>query len=423
MNENNLKKELWSMLVAQKDELIGLCSDLLRIPSENPPGHMHAITSYLTAYLEKNGIPFQVVGADAEHPNILAHIGSGKGPEVVFNGHSDVVPAGDRHQWDFDPYGGEIIDGTIRGRGASDMKCGLAASIFAMKLLAERKVPLKGTVVLHVVPDEETGGHLGTKWLVDHGFARNASACIVAEPTSSDNCEVGQRGSLQIRMEITGKSAHGSLGKYKGDNAIRRMMSVFNNLEKLEEMMGRFAPEQIAVLSDSKRIASQVLGVPGIENIIDHVTVNIGIVKGGTKANMVADHCEAEIDIRVPIGLTTQEVLEKFYSIVKETGIKDIRYDVKWNAEANYTDVGEPLVQNVVENARQVWGFPITAAYQWASSDARYYRGAGIPTIQYGPSNTAGIHAYNEDVDIEDVINSAKVYIGTILDLVGVVEN
>jgi len=420
MGIEDQKKAVWMLVQERKEELIGLCSDLLQIPSENPPGNVAAIVSYITAYLEKSGISFQIVGPDEDHPIVIAHIGDTAGNELVFNGHCDVVPAGDRSQWDFDPYSGEVTEKRIRGRGASDMKCGLGGALFIMRLLAEKNTKLKGTLTLHVVPDEESGGRLGTKWLVDQGFTQDTFACVVAEPTSSDNCEVGQKGSLQIRIKIKGKSAHGSLGKYKGDNAIRRMADLVTRLGVLEEMTGRYTEEQLPVLADSKRIAFTAQGgSPGVENIIDHVTVNLGTIKGGTKTNMVADYCEAEIDVRVPIGLPVQEVLHTFYSIVEEIGIPEIGYDINWNSEANYTDVNEPLIQKVVDNANAVWESSITPAYQWASSDARYYREAGIPTVQYGPANTVGIHSYNEDVDIEDVVNSAKVYAGVILDLIG----
>ncbi len=413
------KQEIRDLIEEKKSDLITLCSELLQIPSENPPGEMEAVTAYITDYLKKGGVDYTIVGQDEAHPNILASYGKADGPEVLFNGHSDVVPAGDRSQWDFDPYGGEITDKVIRGRGASDMKCGLAGALFVIRLLAEQKTELKGKVSLHVVPDEETGGHLGTQWLVDHGYAKNASCVIVAEPTSSNNCEVGQKGTFQGKVMIKGQSAHGSLGKYKGVSAIREMMKFIAGLEKLESMTGNFTEKQLPVLADSKRIAREAQGTDGVENIIDHVTVNPGTIKGGTKTNMVADYCEMEVDIRIPIGLEMDRVREEFFSIAEEQGIENISYDMKWTSGANYTDVDEPLVKTVMDNALAVWGEPIVPAYQWASSDARCYREAGIPTIQYGPANTAGIHSYNEDVDIEDVVNSAKIYGGMILDLIG----
>ncbi len=411
------KQTLWNLIEERRDDLVHLCSKMLQIPSENPPGEMKEITDFITTYLDEGNVGYEITGPDDEHPVIIASYGGDEGTKMVFNGHSDVVPAGDRSQWNFDPYGGEITETTIRGRGASDMKCGLAGAMFVMRLLAEQNIELTGQMLLHVVPDEETGGHLGTKWLVDNGYAKDASCVVVAEPTSSNNCEVGQKGSLQGKISIKGESAHGSLGKYKGVNAIREMMKFITGLETLEAMTGRFTDKQLPVLADSKMIARIAQGTDGVENIIDHVTVNVGTIKGGVKTNMVADSCEMEVDIRIPIGLTVDEVLDKFYAIAADQGIERISYDMKWSSGSNFTDVDEPLVKKVVENAETVWGAKVVPAYQWASSDARYYRNAGIPTIQYGPANTAGIHSYNEDVDIVDVVNSAKVYAGMILDL------
>jgi succinyl-diaminopimelate desuccinylase len=412
MDKTMMKQTLWNLVQRESSELVKLCSKLIRIPSENPPATMGPIIDFICAYLKKCGIRYEVVGPDKEHPSIVATLGEGSG--LLFNGHCDVVPVGERSKWSFDPFGGEITQTSIRGRGASDMKCGLAGVLFAMRLAAHEKLPIKGSIVLHVVPDEETGGQYGTKWLVANGYAEGAIACIVAEPTSSNNCEVGQKGSVKVKLKARGKSAHGSIGNYVGENAIRKTVTILGRIEELREMTGRYTESQARVLLNSKLIAAGALKAPNVGDVIDHVTVNIGTIKGGSKLNMVADYCETEIDIRVPIGLPSQRVIDRLKMIGR--GIDGIEYDIT-HSEANYTEDTEPLVQAVLRTAEQVWGHPVIPAYQWASSDARYYREKGIPTVQYGPSNTVGIHSYNEDVDIEDVIDSSKVYIGTIIDL------
>ena len=414
MDKESMKREMQTIVQRESGELVRLCSDLIRIPSENPPAKMGPIVEYIGAYLASSGIGYKVVGPDAEHPSIVATLG--EGAPLLFNGHCDVVPAGDRAQWSFDPFGGEVTETRIRGRGASDMKCGLAGALFAMRLAARERLPIKGSVVLHVVPDEETGGQRGTKWLVENGYANGAVACIVAEPTSSNNCEVGQKGSVKVRLKVSGKSAHGSIGNYVGENAIKKTVAILGRIEELRGMTGRYAESQTQVLRDSKTIAEGALKAPGVGDVIDHVTVNIGTIKGGTKLNMVADYCETEIDIRVPIGLPAQSVIGRLKAIAREEKLDGVEYDITDN-EANYTDDKAAVVRSVVRNSEQVWGRSVVPAYQWASSDARYYRERGIPTLQYGPSNTVGIHSYNEDVDIEDVVNSTKVYIATIVDL------
>lgn len=416
MESESTKLAMCDMVQRESGDLVRLCSDLIRIPSENPPAKMGPIVDFICAYLKESGIRYTVVGPDKEHPNIVATLGEGNGDTLLFNGHCDVVPAGDRSQWNFDPFGGEVTKTRIRGRGASDMKCGLGGALFAMRLAAREKLPIGGKIVLHVVPDEETGGQHGTRWLVANGYADGAIACVVAEPTSSNNCEVGQKGSVKIRIMAKGKSAHGSIGNYVGESAIKKIVAILGRVEEIREMTGHFDEAQAQVLRNSRAIAAGALKAPHVEDVIDHVAVNIGTIKGGTKINMVPDYCEAEVDFRVPIGLPAQRVIDRLKAIVGEEKLEGIEYEIATN-EANYTDDNDPLVRAIVQNAERVWGQPVIPAYQWASSDARYYREKRIPTIQYGPSNTVGIHSYNEDVDIEDVINASKVYLGVIVDL------
>ncbi len=413
----SIKEELWQIIDDRKDELVNLVSNLIKIPSENPTSNVEEITEFISEYLEQNKIEYEIIRSEPKYPNIVAKLGNDEGKTIVLNGHADVVPAGDRNKWDFDPFSGEITDTQILGRGTSDMKAGLAGIIFATKILAEKKAKLKGKIILHVVPDEETGGDKGSKWLIENGYARNADACLVAEPTSYSNCEVGQKGSLWIKIKSYGKSAHGSIGNYVGENAITKIIKILDKVEDLTQLKGKYKESQLKVLEDSKMIAKGALKAEGVENVIDHVAVNVGTINGGIKTNMVADYCEAAIDVRMPIGVKAADIEREFNKIVDGLNLQGIDYEFNWNSEANYTDANEPLVKSAVNNAEKIWNKKVVPAYQWASSDARYYRYNNIPTIQYGPANTEGIHSYNETVDIEDVINSTKVYLGILTDL------
>ncbi|OLS03111.1 M20 family metallopeptidase [Tissierella creatinophila] len=416
MNKN-IKEKLWDIIEQRKDELLNLTSELIQIPSENPNGKIKEVMDYIYNYLEHNAIDKEMVSIKEEFPNIVASYGKGEGKTLIMNGHADVVPVGDRNKWNFDPFSGEITTTQILGRGTSDMKAGLAGILFAVKLLAQNNIELDGNIKLHVVSDEETGGDFGTKWLLDSGYGDDASACLVAEPTSYSNCEVGQKGSLWINLKSYGKSAHGSIGQYVGENAITKLMKVLLRIEEMSEIEGKFEEKQLGVLKDSKTIAREALKAEGVENVIDHVAVNIGTIKGGIKTNMVPDYCEAAIDIRMPIGVRAEDIKNEVKNIIDDLGLTGIEYDFNWNSDANYTDVEEDIVKSAVKNAEKIWNKEVLPAYQWASSDARYYRYKNIPTIQYGPANTEGIHSYNENVDIEDVINATKVYIGIIVDL------
>ena len=416
MNENT-KQRFWSLLDQRKDELIKLVSDLIKIPSENPTGNVEEITKFISEYLTEGKIKYDIIRSSEEFPNIVAKFGNDEGKTIILNGHADVVPVGDLNKWDFDPFSGEITDTRILGRGTSDMKAGLAGIMFATRLLSEENAKLKGKIILHIVPDEETGGDMGTKWLLENGYDFNADACLVAEPTSYSNVEVGQTGSLWIKIKSYGISAHGSIGNYVGENAITKLMKILSEVEKLVEIKGIYDESQLQVLKDSKTIAKGALKAEGVENVIDHVAVNIGTINGGIKTNMVPDYCESAIDVRMPIGVKAQDIEKKFMEIMEKLEIENVDYEFNWNSEANFTDVNKDIVKSAVANAERIWEKEVLPAYQWASSDARYYRYRDIPTIQYGPANTEGIHSYNETVDIEDGINSTKVYLGILTDL------
>lgn len=411
------REELLKLAKEREDELIKLTSDLIKINSENPTGSQREIIDFVKKYLEDAGIEAQEVAANEKYPCVLAKIGSDEGYSIIINGHVDVVPAGDLTKWDFDPFGGEITDTQILGRGTSDMKAGVACAIFTMKLLKESKAQLKGNIRLHIVSDEETGGEFGTKWLCEQGYAKGADACLVAEPTSNSTIEIGQKGSNELVLKAYGVSAHGSLGNYKGDNAILKLSKVLQNIGRLHNVKGKFTEDQEEALSNSKLIAQEKLNHPGIENVIDRVTANVGIIKGGNKLNMVPDYCEARVDVRLPIGVDTEELNREIENMIKDSNVEGVEYEADWKNFGNSTPINASIVQSLKKNAEEIWKIKVLPAYQWASSDARYYRELGIPTIQYGPSNTEGIHSYNENVDIEDVLNASKIYLMTFCDL------
>ena len=414
------RAQIHALAREKSGELVQLVSDLIRIPSENPTGTQRDVVDFVERYLTEAGIPFEEVGDNPEFPCVVAKLGSDDGFSVILNGHLDVVPAGDRSQWDFDPFCGTVTDKLILGRGTSDMKAGVAGLLYAMKILKQSGAQLKGNIRLHLVSDEESGGEFGSTWLCRNGYAAGADACLIAEPTSSNSIEIGQKGGLHIVLKAAGKSAHGSLGGFKGDNAILKMAKVLDKLPRLTTIEGHFQESQRHALENSIRCAEKKVGEPGVGEVIRHVSANVGIIQGGSRPNMVPDYCEAIVDVRLPIGVKHQEIEDMMAQIVAECGVEGITYDMHWKSDGNYTDEDAVIVQTVKKNAEALWNHEVIPAYQWASSDARAYRAEGIPTIQYGPSNTAGIHSYNENVDIEDVVNAGQIYVLSLCDMLGV---
>lgn len=413
------REEILHLAQEKIDELVRLVSELIRIPSENPTGSQREVIDYVEAYLSQAGIAWEEVGCNPQFPCITAKMGKEDGFSVILNGHVDVVPAGDREQWDFDPFSGEITDKEILGRGTSDMKAGVAGFLFAMKILAESKAELNGNIRLHIVSDEESGGEFGTSWLCRNGYADHADACLVGEPTSHNTIEIGQKGKAELILKARGVSAHGSLAGYKGENAILKLNRVLENLDALRNIEGHYKDSQKQALENSKIIAAEKNGA-GTGDVIDHVAVNVGIIRGGVRPNMVPDSCEAVLDIRLPIGVEKEEICSCVEKIIEESQVPGITYELEFQGMGNYTEIQAPIVEAVKKHAEALWKTEVLPAYQWASSDAREYREMGIPTIQYGPSNTVGIHSYNETVDIEDVKNAGQIYILSLCDLMGI---
>lgn len=176
----------------------------------------------------------------------------------------------------------------------------------------------------------------------------------------------------------------------------------------------------LEALADSQMVAEKELGIPGAGQVINHVSANVGLISGGTRPNMVPDYCEATIDCRLPYGVDHEEIERTVKEMISAAGVEGVEYELQWKSEANVTRNDSALVKAIRKNAEAIWGIKVYPAWQWACSDAREYRFQGIPTIQYGPSNTEGIHAPNENVDIEDVANAGQIYVLTLCDLLGV---
>jgi succinyl-diaminopimelate desuccinylase len=417
------KSNLVNRCELEKDKIVTLASDLIRISSENPPGDLREMMSFIESWLRGNGVDsIKVLSADPTRPNIIVEVGKGT-PVLVLNGHADVVQAGDRSKWEFDPFGGEVKGGLLHGRGASDMKAGVAVIMYAVALLKHVEERLRGTVRLIIVPDEETGGKYGSGWLLnEHRNLLTADGCMIAEPSESGNggATVGQKGNLWVKFTAKGKSAHGSLAPYVGDNAILKLIRVIQKADRIRSIKSNIPENVTEIMKASKRNISESYHNPEIGNVLDHVTVNIGTIKGGDAPNIVPSTAEMVWDMRVPIGISTDEVITSMREIVQDE--VDVGFEVLERSEPNYTPTSSRVVQTLAKNLKEVEHKNLDLTYQWASSDAKFFRRAGTPTLQFGPSLLEGIHSFNEKVKTDDLVSAAKVYLGTIIDFLNGVE-
>jgi len=259
-------------------EVINLASELIQVPSENPPGNMKEIAILIRDYLKRAGLSVVSSESTSGKTNIVAELDFGDGPTLILNGHMDVVPAGDLNQWSWDPFGGELQDGYLLGRGASDMKAGLAGLLVALKRIALSD-NLHGHVILMAVPDEETGGEFGTRWLLENGIT--GDACLIAEPSGINP----------------------TIGPVVGTNAIHLMKDVIDTIYSLWDTEWPIPETARRLIAQSREILKEE-GHIAPASVLDRVTVNVGTISGGEKVNMIPSQCEAAFDMRIPIGTT-----------------------------------------------------------------------------------------------------------------------
>jgi len=360
-----------------------LLRDLIQAASPNPPGDERAAAAVIRGYLAGiPGIEIEDAGVHPARPMIVARLrGRREGPALLLNGHMDTVPAGGR--WTRDPFGAEIADGRMYGRGASDMKSGLAGLVVAFARLSEMRDELAGTIELHAVPDEEPGGHLGTEALLRAGRIAGDFA-VVAEPTGLSVFRA-QKGNVFADITVTGRSAHGSMPSH-GLNAVSLAARLVTDLE---DRLGA-------------RLAERTHPLVGPR------TLNVGTIAGGTATNVVPDRCVLGVDRRVLPGESPQEALAELAAFVGDRGaVAATHLGAPFETAEDH-----PLVVAAQAAVASVMGVPRPCGGLVGSSDARFYAdGAGIPTILLGPGSMDQAHIADESVPLDEVEASVPVFI------------
>ena len=378
-----------------------LCADLVRIRSENPPGDTRDVIEYIRNFTDSLGIVTQVIRGPGGKDNLVSRTVNGK---LLFCGHVDVVPALDEG-WTHDPFAGTIEDGKVWGRGTTDMKGGCASVLWACRnwLDSGRELPAD----LAFVCDEETSGTHGIQALL-------ASKClvpcdtIVAEPTPSLSPNVGQKGLLRLCCRFRGEPGHGSLYPAKGVSAV---MEAFSLLEFVRLLHKReFSPADPAlsgIIGESSKILGEIFGIEDTKRVLSHVMYNPGKIEGGEKANIVAQQCSLELDLRIPWGCSLPDLLEEIRRHAPRGEIS-----VTNSSDPTITPPDSPLVTRLLREIEKVHSATARPIVQWAASDARYLRNAGFPVVEYGPGEIRTLHAIDEHVTIESLENAARVYEG-----------
>jgi len=415
----NLKARISSYIEDHRQDLTNLCCNLIRAKGENPPGDVSEAADVVEDFLEGEGMTHQRLEPVEGHANILTTIGEGW-PTLILCGHIDVVPAGDLSRWTFPPYSGEVRNEKIWGRGAADMKGGVAAMLMAAAALKKFEKDLSGRVVFASVSDEEAPGPGGVPWLLGDKKLEG-DACLITEPSGYVGggwaIVAGERGACWVRIIAYGRPSHGSMPML-GENAILKLTDFLPKLRALEKSAVEVPTDAKALVRSGKALLSKTarkrgISVRSLASTLDHYTANVGTMSGGTKVNIVPEKCQVDIDVRVPLGGRPEGVEELLRTMLPE----DFEYQIVNRISPSYTPASDSLVKILQEHGRGVLGYKPPAICMTATSDAHRFRiSLGIPTVTFGPGYIDMAHAYDEFVDVSDLLKAAKVYANAAID-------
>jgi succinyl-diaminopimelate desuccinylase len=388
---------------ARADELRASLSDLVRAPSVNPPGDTRAAAQVVTAWLKRHGLRPQVMGSAPERPSVVArHVftpadgaAAASAPHLLFLSHLDTVPLGDEGAWTVPPFGAEVRDGRLWGRGAADAKGSAAPMLVALSALAESR--LRGSVTVALVADEETGG-AGAQYLIERG-ALAADAVVVGE-TTDNQVAIAEKGVAWLRLTTRGRTAHASV-PHAGVNAATHLV----------RWLGRIERNVAASLPDRRH------------PLVSPPSLSVSTLAAGVAPNVVPDRAEALVDRRTLPGETLDsaraELLAEAAPLQADDPNVQAAIDVVVWADPFETPSTAAVVQAALA-ARRALGLAATPVGYQQASDGRFFGARGIPTLVLGPGVAEGTHVPDESVPLVQVVEAAKLYALTACRYLGV---
>ena len=435
-----IEAQVCRRLDVMRDDIIKLVQDMVAFKSVNPRfmadpenSQESEVQDLVETRLRALGLDITRWEAEARRPNLVAQrIGAGGGRSLVFNGHIDVVPIGDLDGWNHDPWGSDIADGKLYGRGTVDMKAGVAAFISATQAIIEAGIVLNGDLQLHIVVDEEAGGFAGTRDVIKRGY--RADGVIVAEPTSG-LIDAAEGGLSWLRVTIRGRAAHAGwrfaqiypqqdpdAANSDGVNAIEKGVKFVQAVREFEREWahGRhhpLMPPGITTINPGVMIGGVGLGEDGLPQITSNPA-------------MIPDVCVVDFDFKYLPTETFDEVRQEFEAFVAafartDPWLRDHPPTLQWHlSNIDFPPFSTPpdhaLIQAVRDTHQQL-GIETVLTGKRAVTDAAFYAGAGMAPIVLGPAGE-GLHGDNEYVELDSLIETAKVFAGVILRWCGVAE-
>ena len=389
----------------RENEWLEILTDLIQIPSENPPGDTTKIAEYVMDLFDERGIPYEVIAPQEVMPNVLAQFEGAtgdpdEGHHLTFNGHLDTFEATGGDRWEYDPFGGEIEDGKIFGRGSSDMHGGFTASLAAFIYLFENRDQFSGKVTFAAVSDEETGGKWGTEYLVENHPEYTGDAVLNGEPSTNGVIRFGERGPIWLEIAVRGQAAHISTLEEK-ISAVEILADIIHDLTHRDDLTDQYEiPEDVkAAIRDAESAMDGALGEGATDRVLKPDR-NFGVIEGGDKANLVAEHARVELDIRMPVGASTDDARAWVEEIVADYP-GDITVSTLLQQDPTWSDFEHPIFQHLQAAAGKVRGEEPQFSCSLGGSDCRFYRFEGIPCAVYGPT-PYNLGSENEYIYVDD---------------------
>jgi len=392
-------------IYAHKRKLIALVSDMVRIPTVNPPGkNYEKMASFLQGCCKKLGLkttkittPLRIcrehgVTDGSKRISLLADWDLGAEKTLHFNGHYDVVPA--TGNWKTNPFKPVVIGNRLFGRGTEDMKATIACYLFAIEALKKTGASPDINIQVSFVPDEETGGIPGMGYLVDKGVVKADYA--VGEGADERNLCLGNKGILWFKITVFGKSAHAST-PYKGINSFEAMVELAQRLIVLRKKVER-RRAQVATRTPLEKRATMVLG---------------GELSGGTKINTVPDASTFTIDRRILPNEDTKKVKEEIINIIKafakEKDVK-VKYDIMSDEGPVLVDSNNDFVKTFSKCLKGAFGKKPKLIIIPGGTDLRFLIRKGVPAIGYNAKGENLCHSDNEFVYIDSLLKTTEVF-------------
>lgn len=405
-----------------QDKLIKLIQDVVRI--ESLSGNSLNVQKYLEEYLNNMGLETQLIKVEPKkleeyfafeddgfpYDKRYSLIGKskgqgGEGKSLILNGHIDVVPVGNLAEWIDSPFSGNVDNGKIYGRGSLDMKGGLCTGIFALEILKEIGFNHNQDIYINSVCGEETGG-CGALTTIDTKI--KSDGCIILEPTKLNISHI-QAGSLSFKIRIYGKSIHACMAN-KGINAIDKFIKIYDAIKKLNY------EKHLKYNNDY------------YEDKFNVAPLNVGMLNSGEWPSSVPDFLEAKGRLGVFPGESIEQAKKDFEDIVKkacleDNWLKENVAEIEWfegKFESTETDLEEPLVKTLAKSHEIMLDKKVKFEGVTYGSDMRIFNIYGnIPTVLYGPGDVTIAHTTNEYIEINDILDCAKVIALTIINWCG----